>query len=81
MNTNVMFSSENEVWSTPQDFLEELNSEFNFNLDPCALPENAKCNKFFTPEQDGLIQDWGGHTVFCNPPYGGKINKLGEKVL
>ena len=69
----VMFSSANEVWETPQDFFDKLNEEFHFNLDPCALPENAKCEKYFTPEQDGLIQDWGGYRVFCNPPYGRKL--------
>lgn len=56
----VLFSSENEVWATPQDFFDKLNQEFDFNLDPCALPENAKCSKFFTPAENGLIQDWGG---------------------
>jgi len=69
----VLFSSNNEVWETPIEFFNQLDKEFNFTLDPCALPENAKCNKFFTPEQNGLIQNWKGNTVFCNPPYGRKI--------
>lgn len=69
----VMFSSANEVWGTPQDFFDKLNEEFHFDLDPCALPENAKCELFFTPDDDGLIQDWQGHRVFCNPPYGRKL--------
>lgn len=73
MRKNILFSSENEVWATPSDFYNVLNDEFNFNLDPCALPENAKCENYFTPSEDGLLQDWGGHTVFCNPPYGRKI--------
>ena len=73
MNTDVMFSSANEVWATPQDFYDELNNEFNFNLDPCALPDNAKCDKYFTPEDDGLSQDWSGSVTFCNPPYGRKL--------
>lgn len=58
-----MFSSENEVWATPQDFYNKLDEEFDFDLDPCAIPENAKCETFFTPEEDGLKQNWGG--VFC----------------
>lgn len=73
MNTDVMFSSANEVWATPQDFYDKLNNEFNFNLDPCALPDNAKCDKYFTPEDDGLSQDWTGYITFCNPPYGRKL--------
>ena len=73
MNTKVLFSSENEEWETPIDFYNELNKEFNFNLDPCALPANAKCEKFFTPSDDGLSQNWEGYVAFCNPPYGRKI--------
>lgn len=79
MNTNIHFSSKTDVWATPQDFFDMLDKEFGFDLDPCALPNNAKCKKYFTPEQDGLIQDWEGCTVFCNPPYGREINKWVEK--
>lgn len=73
MKQDVLFSSKNEVWATPQEFYDKLNKEFNFNLDPCAIHENAKCDTYFTPEQDGLQQNWQGYTVFCNPPYGRKI--------
>lgn len=69
MNTELMFSSKSDIWATPQDFFNNLNAEFNFTLDPCALPDNAKCSKFYTPEQNGLKQDWSNETVFCNPPY------------
>ena len=79
MNTKVMFSSENEVWATPQDFYNKLDEEFDFDLDPCAISENAKCETFFTPEQDGLKQNWGGYYVFCTPPYGRKIKDWVEK--
>ena len=79
MNTKVMFSSETDLWSTPQDFFDELNAEFHFTLDPCATRENAKCARFFTVEDDGLKQDWQGETVFCNPPYGREIGKWVKK--
>lgn len=65
-----LFSSKTNEWATPQAFFDELDKEFHFTLDPCATKENAKCPKFFTQEDDGLKQDWGGYTVFCNPPYG-----------
>ena len=77
---NIHFSSKTNTWATPQDFFDKLNAEFGFNLDPCALSDNAKCNKFFTPEIDGLKQDWGGHRVFMNPPYGREIGKWIEKA-
>lgn len=71
----VMFSSKRDDWETPQDLFDKLNVKFNFTLDPCASTENAKCQKYFTQEQDGLKQDWQGETVFCNPPYGREIKK------
>lgn len=79
MNTKLMFSSKSDQWSTPQKFFTELNNEFNFTLDPCADESNYKCNKYYTKEENGLAQDWGGHTVFCNPPYGKEIYKWVEK--
>jgi phage N-6-adenine-methyltransferase len=79
MNTELMFSSKSDLWSTPQEFFEQLNNEFNFNLDPCSTHENAKCEKHFTINEDGLIQDWGGCRVFCNPPYGKELKKWVKK--
>ncbi len=67
------------MWATPQDFFDNLNAEFDFDIDVCATPENAKCNKFFTEEQDGLSQSWGG-TCWCNPPYGREIGKWVSKA-
>lgn len=79
-NIAVMFSSKTNDWSTPQDFYDELNNEFGFTLDPCADEYNHKCNKYFTEEDDGLLQDWGGETVFCNPPYGKAIKDWVRKA-
>ena len=60
---NVMFSSKTSEWATPQEFFDNLNDEFHFTLDPCATKENAKCDKFYTIEDDGLLQDWGGDRI------------------
>lgn len=79
MNTAVMFSSKTDEWSTPQEFFDKLNAEFGFTLDPCATHENAKCEKYYTKEDDGLKQDWSGETVFCNPPYGRVIKHWVKK--
>lgn len=59
-NLDVMYSSKTDQWATPPDFFRELNAEFGFDLDPCADEENHKCERFFTKEQNGLLQDWGG---------------------
>ena len=53
-------SSKSIEWSTPQEFFNELNEEFHFNLDPCSTDKNAKCKKHFTIKDDGLSKDWGG---------------------
>lgn len=76
---SVHFSSKTNEWSTPQDFYNKLNKEFNFTLDPCATKENAKCKKFFTEEDDGLSQSWDNEIVFCNPPYGRQIKHWVKK--
>lgn len=68
---NILYSSESEVWETPQALFNKLNDEFHFDIDVCATPENAKCCKFFSPLDDGLSQDWQG-VCWMNPPYGKK---------
>ena len=72
-------SSKTIEWATPREFFNKLDEEFHFNLDPCSTRENAKCEKHYTIEEDGLSQDWGGHRVFCNPPYGREIPKWVRK--
>ena len=72
--SEVLYSSKSEMWETPQELFAELDHEFHFGLDVCATPENAKCKKYYTPEQDGLSQPWTG-TCWCNPPYGRKIGQ------
>lgn len=80
MNNDLFFSSKTDEWYTPFDFFEELDNEFHFNLDPCATDSNHKCDFYFTKLNDGLIQNWGGYRVFCNPPYGKNICKWVKKA-
>lgn len=61
MITSGLMSSNTPEWATPQSFFDELNREFSFTLDPCSTHENAKCEKHFTKEEDGLSKDWGGN--------------------
>lgn len=75
----VHFSHKNSCYATPADVFGQLNAEFGFTLDVCADPENAKCDRFFTEEQDGLIQKWEG-VCWMNPPYGKQIRKWMEKA-
>lgn len=76
----VHYSSNTNEWSTPIETFQELNKEFNFTLDPCSTKENAKCEKYFTIEDNGLLQDWSNDVVFMNPPYGREIKDWVKKA-
>lgn len=69
---DALFSSASVEWSTPQEVFDKLDDEFHFTLDAAATQENAKCERYYTKDQDGLKNPWGG-VVWCNPPYGRKI--------
>ena len=77
----VHYSSKSTGWETPQDFYERLNNAFQFDLDPCATQETAKCQNYFTEEDDGLFKDWSRQRVFMNPPYGREIGKWVKKAF
>jgi len=53
-----LFKSEKQNWKTPKAFYQALDSEFNFDFDPC--PNN--------PSFNGLKIEWG-NVNFINPPY------------
>ena len=75
-----LYTSNSGEWETPQDLFERLSTIYGgFDLDAAASDDNAKCAKYYTIETDGLKQDWQGHRVFCNPPYGRNIGKWVEK--
>ena len=76
-----MFSSKSKEWATPQHFFDKLNARFGpFTLDPCANSSNYKVPKHYTQKENGLEQDWGGETVFVNPPYGRAIKDWIKKA-
>lgn len=74
-------SSELPNWGTPQDLFDALHAKHNFTLDVCAEDWNAKCERYFTKETDGLNQSWGGETCWMNPPYGREIKQWMEKAV
>lgn len=74
-----LFTSNTDVWATPQHVFDEWNAIWNFTTDVCALPENAKCPHYYTPELDGLAQEWKGN-CWMNPPYGRVIGKWVKKA-
>lgn len=74
-----MFSSKSCEWETPIAFFKALDARYHFTLDVCATRENAKCEAYFTREDDGLSQKWHG-ICWMNPPYGREIAKWVRKA-
>lgn len=64
-----LYSSKDMTWETPIDLFQKLDLAYSFDVDVCALPNTAKCEKYYTPVDNGLAQEWKG-TCWMNPPYG-----------
>lgn len=77
--TSGLTSSHTDMWATPQHLFDQLHAEFQFELDVCAIAENAKCERFFSPKEDGLKQEWTG-VCWMNPPYGRVIGDWLKKA-
>lgn len=71
----------NDLWQTPPEIYAALDAEFNFRADMAASRESAKCDLFFTEEDDSLSLSWVWEIrsrstfdpinpwVWLNPPY------------
>lgn len=73
-NPNGILPDDKDIRLTPQWLFDHLDREFHFGIDAAALPWNAKCDLYITPEQDALGPvEWHvrsrGRAVFCNPPF------------
>ncbi|MGR2678700.1 DNA N-6-adenine-methyltransferase [Chromobacterium haemolyticum] len=80
-DASVHFRSDTDEWPTPQQLFDELHAEFQFTVDVCATPSNAKCPRYYTRADDGLSQSWVSETVWMNPPFGHGIKFWMEKAL
>lgn len=76
-----LYSSKSDNWATPQELFDVLDAEFHFDLDPCADETNHKCEKYFTKEQDGLQQNWGGVSSFLQSTLWQTHYRVGEKRI
>lgn len=66
-----MEPKESDRYETPFENFSYWNLLFRFDLDVCAQPHTAKTEKFFSYEDNALIQDWSKHgtRAWMNPPY------------
>jgi phage N-6-adenine-methyltransferase len=53
----------------PPDDFAKLQDRFAFTVDAAASEHNAKLDRHWTKEINGLTQSWAGERVYCNPPY------------
>lgn len=58
-----------DTYPTAPSVFAQLNAEFGFTLDGAALPHNAKCDRYITPEMDFLTYPLSNERIFVNPPY------------
>jgi phage N-6-adenine-methyltransferase len=80
LKQKVYHESKRADWETPWHVFDPYNDEFAFSLDVCAEAHTRKCARYFSPEQDGLAQDWGEDICWMNPPYGTQIGVWMEKA-
>lgn len=80
----VHYSSAKGDWETPWDIFNPIDANYHFTLDVCASQNNAKCERYFTKETNGLEQSWANEVCWMNPPYGRQIvpwvKKASEEV-
>jgi phage N-6-adenine-methyltransferase len=77
-------TSNDDTWTTPREFFDKLNAEFNFGLDAAALQSSTLVpDNWYGPDhpdpaaRDALRIDWQhnsrGRPIWLNPPYGRNI--------
>lgn len=77
---SVHFSSDSNEWGTPQPLFDKYNDIYNFEIDVSANDINAKCDTYFTKDDNALEKDWKGKVCWMNPPYGREIALFMKKA-
>lgn len=65
----VEHSSKSPEWETPQWLYSHFDKRYKFTIDAAASDLNHKHETYWTREDDALVQDWTGHSIWLNPPY------------
>ena len=84
-------SSNDDTWTTPKNYFDLVNAEFDFGLDAAALQSSALCTNWYGPDHldpskrnalaiDYWIHDSKGKPIWMNPPYGKDIKLFMAKA-
>ena len=89
--TDTFKTSNDDTWSTPRDFYNNLAKEFNFTLDAAALASSTLVpDNWYGPDhpepdrRDAFTRYWAtdanGKPIWLNPPYGRTIGEWMKKA-
>lgn len=79
-----LMSSKKHDWVTPPPLIELVKEVFGgeIELDPCTTEANpVGANHIYTPETNGLEQDWAVKSTYVNSPYGREIAEWTDKCI
>lgn len=71
--------SDSERWMTPPEIFDPLHAEFGFELDAAADSETTRLPAWIDAESDALKINWPATVIWCNPPYGRKLEPFVRK--
>jgi hypothetical protein len=84
LSDSIRIEPPSKEWYTPVWLLDLCRSVLgSFDLDPASNPiaqKNVQAKRFYTKDDDGLIQPWSGK-VFINPPYGNLYMAFIQKAI
>jgi site-specific DNA-methyltransferase (adenine-specific) len=88
--TSGMRTSLDGTWTTPRDYFDRVNAEFNFTLDAAALSSSTLVpDNWYGPDhpdqsrRDALARNWVEDStgpIWLNPPYGRVIKDWMRKA-
>jgi hypothetical protein len=89
--TETFKTSNDDTWTTPREFFDKLNAEFDFGLDAAAMQSSTLVpDNWYGPDhadesrRDAFDNDWHvdakNKTIWLNPPYGRTIKEWLKKA-
>lgn len=84
-DTITPFPTKSNEWYSPAKYVDAAREVFGgeIDLDPasCELANRTvRATRFYTQEENGLIQEWGGR-MWLNPPYGRMYKTTGTSAF